>query len=157
MIKVQKKEAELDPGELVSSHDAGLVLDSMLPQDGTQPSHELDPLGNALYSYKFEDRINGIVVAEQDRKLPIDREDLLAVAFRLKSTERSWVFWMSPEHEENCDKYAELLNQANEGRVRIVEETKQYDTAKSAFMVWIRYYECEFELHPRFEYLRKEQ
>lgn len=157
MIKAQKKEAELDPGELVSSHDAGLVLDSMLPQDGTQQPHELDPLGNALYSYKFEDRINGIVVAKQDRKLPIDREDLLAVAFRLKSTERSWVFWMSPEHEENCKKYAELLNQANEGRVRIVEETKQYDTAKSAFMVWIRYYECEFELHPRFEYLRKEQ
>lgn len=157
MTKSSKLEPVMEPGELVGSRDAALFSEDMLPHDKQPDVHDLDPIGNALYSYKFENKLNGIVVAAQDQKLPIDREDLLNVAFRLKSVEKSWVFWMSPSHQEECEKYAELLNQANEGRVRIVEEIKQYDAAEHAFMVWIRYYVCEYELHPRFEYLRKEQ
>lgn len=140
-------------GQMVSAQDALLcespIADPLMAQGITST-------GNLTWEYHNLGTINGIPVAEGDASLAIDRDDLIDAAFTLKGTPRSKVFWMSPENEESIKLYDDLLEQQSNGKIRILEELKQYDTTKSAFMVWVRYDEVEWQLNPRFAYLREE-
>lgn len=143
-------------GQVVSVKEAGILTDSMLPGMQADVDTEISALGNALWSYKFEHKINGIPVAATDCNLPIDREDLLYVAFQLDTIPKSTIFWMSPEDEESIKAYDALLARVYNGSVIIVDELKQYDQTKGKFMVWIRYNEMQYSLHKRFTYLRED-
>lgn len=143
-------------GQVVSVKEAGILTDNMLPGMQADPDTEISALGNALWSYKFDHKINGIPVAATDCNLPIDREDLLYVAFQLDTIPKSTIFWMSPEDNESIEAYDALLARVYNGSVIIVDELKQYDQTKGKFMVWIRYNEMQYSLHKRFTYLRED-
>ena len=143
-------------GTLISAEEAELLLDSSLPGAEQDTESEVSPLGNALWSYKEEHRINGIKVASGDCGLPIDRDDVLNTAFQLVSVPKSLLLWLSPDDAEAIAKYDALLQQVYDGSVIIQDEIKQYDQTKGKFMVWIRYNEVSYKLHPRFQFLREE-
>ena len=145
---------EGDFGHVVSSQEAQLTDTPANSESST--TGVISDIGNALWYYHNEGTIRGIPVADNAVGLPIDREDLLDVAFILKRTPRSKIFWMSPEDEESIKLYDKLLSAQAEGRLVIIDELKQYDMNKCKFMVWLRYDELLFELNPRFEYLREE-
>jgi len=145
--------SDTDFGHVVPLEDTQLAEDPF--QDPAQQNTITD-IGNNLWSYHNEGRIHGIRVVDQDLGLPIDREDMLDVAFNLKRTPRSKIFWMSPEDEESIKLYDDLLAQQDANQIIIVDELKQYDTNKCKFMVWVRYDELSYELYPRFSYLREE-
>lgn len=147
---------DISYGQVVSPKEAGVLTDNMLPGRSVDSNDELSSLGNALWSYKFEHKINGIPVAAEDCNLPIDREDLLLIAFQLDSVPKSMIFWMSPEDSDSIKEYDDLLNRVYNGSVMIVDELKQYDQSKGKFMVWIRYNEMQYSLHKRFTYLRED-
>jgi len=146
--------SDADFGHVVSSQEAMLTDTPNQQQNST--SGVISDIGNALWYYHNEGTIRGIPVADDSIGLPIDREDLLDVAFILRRTPRSKIFWMSPEDEESIKLYDKLLNAQAEGRLVIIDELKQYDMNKCKFMVWLRYDELLYELNPRFEYLREE-
>lgn len=143
-------------GTIVSTKETELLLDSDLPKADSEEDSEISPLGNALWSYKEEHRINGIQVAPGDCGLPIDRDDVLNTAFQLVSVPKSLLLWLSPDDAEAIAKYDALLQQVYDGAVIIQDEIKQYDQTKGKFMVWIRYNEVSYKLHPRFQFLREE-
>jgi hypothetical protein len=109
-----------------------------------------------LWYYHNEGTIRGIPVADDAVGLPIDRDDMLDVAFILRRTPGFKLMWMSPDDEESMKTYNKLLAEQAAGRLVITEESKQYDMSKSKFMVWLRYEELLYELNPRFAYLREE-
>lgn len=146
--------SDADYGHVVSSEEALLTETPQSQENST--SGVISDIGNALWYYHNQGTIRGIPVADNSIGLPIDREDLLDVAFILRRTPRSKIFWMSPEDEESIKLYDKLLNAQAEGRLVIIDELKQYDMNKCKFMVWLRYDELLYELNPRFEYLREE-
>lgn len=143
-----------DYGKTVSAAEAFL---SDIPMQEEQQKRPIDSFANPLWMYQNTDRINGYLIDPSAKGLPIDREDLLESALYLDRRPRSLIFWMSPEDEESIAKYDELLDKQAKNEVIIVDELKQYDLGKSKFMVWIRYDEVCYKLHPRFEYLRENQ
>lgn len=145
--------AEDSFGQMVSAQDTQLA--STPVEEQTQSSGIVN-VGNLTWEYHNLGKINGIPVAAADMNLAVDRDDLIDAAFTLKGTPRSKIFWMSPDNEDSIKVYDELLERQANGEIRIMEELKQYDTTKSAFLVWVRYDEVEWELNPRFAYLREE-
>lgn len=142
-------------GQLSSIDDAVLIPDDVL-QETPETGDDSQNKGNALWLYFHEDKINGIPVAEEDRHLKIDKDELLAAAFMLDRRPKSVVLYMSPEDTESSDKYDELLKREYNGEIIIVDELKQFDMQKGRFIVWVRYDEVRYKLHPRFEYLRED-
>jgi len=147
-------ESEVDFGHVVSLREA--LLSEPPTEEQKKQENAITDIGNALWSYLNEGRIRGVPVADSDLALPIDRDDLLDVAFQLQRTPKSKIFWMSPEDEESIKLYDKMLSEQADGRIIIVDELKQYDANKCKFMVWVRYDELLFVLNPRFDYLREE-
>ena len=141
-------------GHMVSPQEA-LLAELPTGEDPAQ-SNGITNVGNLTWEYHNLGTLNGMPVADADQNLAIDRDDLIDAAFTLKGTPRSKVFWMSPDNEDSIKLYDALLERQARGEIRIMEELKQYDTTKSAFMVWVRYDEVEWQLNPRFAYLRVE-
>lgn len=142
-------------GKAVSMKDAAIMTPDMLPmgdpeQEGAVYSDDPD-----LWEYHEQHRIHGVPVAEEDRKAPIDKPDVLRMAFVEDVKPHSVILWMSPEDEESQRKYQEIMDMVYDHRARIISEDKQYDTTKNKFMVWIRYEELECRLHPRFQFLKE--
>lgn len=142
-----------DYGHMVSIDE---VMLSESPFKEEKAENQISTVGNELWSYHNEGRIHGIPVAENAVGLPIDRDDMLDVAFTLKRVPKSKIFWMSPEDGESIKLYDAMLAQQADGQLIIIDELKQYDTSKCKFMVWLRYDELSYELNPRFDYLREE-
>lgn len=144
-------------GAVQSGDDATVAaMPGVLEQDEGFTAPGIDNTGNALWSYLNENKINGYVVAEKYRGLKIDRDDMLAVAFRPEITPRSALFRLCPENKEDNEAYEKLLKGTAEGTIDIVDETCQFDAAKSSYLVWVRYKEVQYVLHPRFNYLLEE-
>lgn len=116
----------------------------------------LENQGNVLWSYQNEGRIYGIPVDTEHRGLKIDTDDAVLTYFELVRRPRVMLLLMNTETEEALGKYNKLLDAVADGRAEIVEESRQFDPAKSAFLVWIRYNELSFRLNPRFNYLLEE-
>jgi ribosomal protein L25 (general stress protein Ctc) len=155
--------SELYPG-LTSTKDAVLLTEEDIPWDEKQAERELDKnkkqtivasTGDALWAYRNEGKINGVVVRESDRNLNVERDDQLQQAFQPHNVPHSEVFWLSPDDTESIEKYNQLLQRVYDGTAIIVDEQKQYDTAKGKFMVWIRWDEVWYELNPRHSYLKE--
>lgn len=140
-------------GRTVSAADAALA-DSPIKDE--QPKNVIDGSANLLWMYQNTGTINGTPIDSSALGLPIDRPDLLEAALYLNRKPKSAIFWMSPEDTDSIEKYDQLLEDQFNGKVLIVEELKQYDQSKSKFMVWVRYDELCYMLHPRFAYLREE-
>ena len=60
-------------------------------------------------------------------------------------------FWRGTQAE-----YDAILDRAYKGEIILVDEIKQFDAANSCFLVFVRYDEVMYKLHPRFNYLRGE-
>lgn len=112
--------------------------------------------GNVLWSYHNENRLNGVPVADEDRGLKIDDEGMLGSVFVLCRTLRSMMLYLSPDGGEGVDRYNDLLDKINDGRAEIIDEIRQWDQDNSRFVLWVRYNDLEYRLHPRFSYLREE-
>ena len=140
-------------GQMVSLNDAFLAD---LPGASAAVNQVAADAGDAVWEYHELGRINNIPVADSDKNLPIEREDIIDAAFTLKRIPRSKVFWMSPEDTDSIKLYDDLLAQQTDGRIQIIEESKQYDPNKGKFIVWLRYDETMIELKPRYAYLREE-
>ena len=138
---------------MVSIND---VLLADLPGAAPVTNQVVADVGDAVWEYHELGRINNIPVADSDLNLPIDSEATLDAAFTLKRIPRSKVFWMSPEDEDSIKLYDDLLAQQTDGKIQIIEESKQYDPNKGKFIVWLRYDETVIELKPRYAYLREE-
>lgn len=104
--------------------------------------------------YMNKGTINGVPVAEADRCAKVDSEALLDQAFILDRKPRSSIFRLSPDRPEELAAYDELLALVYGGKAIIVDETKQFDTANGCFLVWVRYDELCYMLHPRYGYLK---
>ena len=140
-------------GTLGSVEDAAAL--SMDEQEEQQPY--IDTVGNSLWDYQHEGRINGVPVFEGDRDLKIDRDDMLAAAFTLYRTPRSLLLYLAPGDDDKGNaKYSELLLAAADGSVEIIDELRQWDAGSNRFVLWVRYDELEYRLHPRFAFLREE-
>lgn len=146
--------SDIDFGHMVSIEEAMLAEEP--PQNENYTSGVISDIGNPLWYYINEGTIRGIPVADDAIGLPIDRDELLDVAFILRRTPRSKIFWMSPEDADSIKMYDKLLTEQAEGKLVIIDELKQYDQSKCKFMVWLRYDELLYELNPRFAYLREE-
>lgn len=147
-----------DYGQVVSAKDTALLQDEMLPQNGT--NSEVDELSigaalNPLWFYHKEGTINGVPVADEDRDLPILSDAQLMSAFELNRTSKSVVLWLSPHEKEYNELYNRILAMQDKGAAVVTEETKQYDQTKSMFMVWVKYTELKYKLHPRYNYLKE--
>ena len=140
-------------GRTVSIEDVQLAE---IPVPDEREQHTVDPYANPLWWYQQTGTINGIPVDPSAQNLPINKQDLLESALVLNRRPKSAIFWMSPDDKEAIEQYDKLLDDQFNGKILIVEETKQYDPNKSKFMVWVRYDELCYMLHPRFEYLREE-
>jgi len=142
----------------ISAAGARLLTEDDLPgrekeDDGSIKLSNSD----ALWSYREEHKIQNVQVKQSDCNLPIADDETLAKAFRLSTVPHSEMFWLSPEDTEALEKYNQIIQAAYDGKVIIVDEQKQYDQSKGKFMVWLRYDEVGWELHPRFEFIREER
>lgn len=142
---------------LVSARDATLLTEEDLPGYKKEDENTIVASnGEALWAYRNEGKINGVVVQESDLNLAVDSDDLIQRAFRPQFIPHSVIFWMSPDETQQNADYEKLLRDVYDGRAIIRDEQKQYDNAKAKFMVWIRYDEVHYELHPRYSYLKEE-
>lgn len=142
----------------ISAAQARLLTEDDLP--GREKEDEGDvKLSNSdnLWAYRSEHQIQNVQVRQSDWDLPIADDETLAKAFRLHSVPHSEMFWMSPDDEESMAKYNQILQAAYDGKIIIVDEQKQYDQSKGKFLVWLRYDEVAWELHPRYEFIREER
>ena len=145
----------IDFGQLTGMDEADLLHEDDLPRpEPPEQSSAISAEATPLWEYLTQNTIGGIQVEEGSRGLQINSSDLLMVAMQLKQVPKVFVCWLSPEDEAGKKAYSDLLAMAGERRIFIDEETRQYDTAKSAYMVFVRYSEVSYVLHPRFEYLR---
>lgn len=147
-----------DYGKVISASDANLLQDAMLPTANV--NEETDELSvgaalNALWFYHKEGTINGVPVAEEDRDLPITSDAQLMSAFELDKKTRSVLLWLGPHEKESNECYNKILELQDKGAAVINEETKQYDPAKCLFIVWVKYTQFKYKLHPRYNYLRE--
>lgn len=149
-------------GHLDGMDDTQLAgLEAMKLVDKGDPGRKdtdivLQDQGNLLWSYMNEGRIYGVPVAQEHRGLKLDTDEMVANAFELVRRPRSMVLLINTEAAEDQRKYEELLDAVADGRAEIVDELKQFDPAKSAFLTWVRYNELVFRLHPRYSYLLEE-
>lgn len=149
-------------GQLDGMDDTQLAgIEAMRLADKGNPERKeaditLPDQGNLLWSYINEGRIYGVPVVREHQGLKLDTDELVANAFELIRRPRSMVLLINTEATEDQDKYNALLDAVADGRVEIVDELKQFDPAKSAFLTWVRYNELSFRLHPRYSYLLEE-
>ena len=99
-------------GELVSAGDVNLICYEDLPgldidQDDKNKKNVVTAYtGDALFAYREENKINGIIVNDADRDLPVERDDQLQQAFRLHQIPHSEILRLPADNE----KYNQLLH-----------------------------------------------
>lgn len=146
-------------GELVSPDDVELICDEDLPGlDDDEEQNKGDGrtvtayTGDALFAYREENKINNIIVKEEDRDLPIEKDEEVQRYFRPAYKPHSEIMRLPADN----DKYNQLLQDVYDGKAIIVDEQKQFDAAKGEFIVWIRWDSVCYEVSPRYAYLKKE-
>ena len=145
-------------GELISPEDVVLINDEDLPGlDDEKIKKDKNTVtaynGDVLFAYREENKINGVVVNEADRDLPVERDDQIQQAFRLHHVPHSEILRLPADNE----KYNQLLQDVYDGKAIIVDEQKQFDAAKGEFIVWIRWDSVCYELSPRYAYLKEDK
>ena len=150
-----KKAVSINLGEMVGIDDTALTLPDTLP--GNSEIHEDfgSDAGDALWWFMNKGTINGVPVADVDRSAKVDSDKLLQEAFILERVPHSEMFKMSPDNADELARYDELLKKVYEGKALIVDETKQFCPDKGYFLVWMRYDELRYVLHPRYAYLKE--
>lgn len=148
-------------GQLDGMDDTKLAgMDAMRLADAAEGEQQdairLSDQGDLLWSYQNEGRIYGVPVVKEHQGLKLDTDDAVVRVFELVRRPKSMILLMNADTAESQEKYDRLLDDVYDGRAEIVDETKQFDPAKSAFLVWVRYNELSFRLNPRFSYLLEE-
>ena len=139
-------------GELVSPDDVELICDEDLPGLGDDEEQNKGDgrtvtayTGDALFAYREENKINNIIVKEEDRDLPIEKDEEVQRYFRPAYKPHSEIMRLPADN----DKYNQLLQDAADAGVEI-------EIAKGEFIVWIRWDSVCYEVSPRYAYLKKE-
>lgn len=144
-------------GHLVGPEDAAVQGYDDMPMPGmAQDERITEMVESPLWDYMNTGKLNGIPVNSMDLGLKIDSDDMVQAAFQLERVPRSLLLYMSPDDPESIRKYDEVMERAYRGEVMLVDEQKQFDPSKGKFIVWLRYDEVQYALHPRFQYLREE-
>lgn len=144
-----------DYGQLYAPEDSPVMTPGDVPSLGDADTGGRFDSG-VLWSYLNEGRLNGVPVNPADVGLKIDNEDMLQTAFVLRRTPQNLLIYLGPDDKESQEKYEEILRKAYAGEAEILDEQRQFDPAKGRFVVWLRYDIIQYELHPRFRYLREE-
>lgn len=144
------KERSLFFGNVSAVSDTNIMQE---PPSVPPSASRKDLSGEAMYEYLHNGTLDGISVALADRNLPFDSEEEMRDALQLVRREKVFLEWLSPDTGK--DKYAELLERANNGEIIIEDQTLQYDAGKSAFMALVRYCEVEHVLSPRYNFIRE--
>ena len=144
-------------GELVAPEDVELINDEDLPGLGDDEQNKNNTVtaynGDVLFAYREENKINGVIVQEDDRDLPIEKDEEVQRYFRPKHTPHSEILRLPADNE----KYNQLLQDVYDGKAIIVDEQKQFDAAKGEFIVWIRWDSVCYEVSPRYAYLKEDK
>ena len=139
-------------GYMTAPTDADVLVEE---RDDDAAQQAVDGTGSLLWGYQHDGRLYGVNVAKNDLALKIDSDSLLSIAFSLIRTTRSEVLYISPDGGKGNDRYDELLDGVNDGRIEIIDELRNWDQERSRFVLWLRYNELEYRLNPRFDYLRE--
>lgn len=142
-------------GNLTSAEDVLLEYTDIGSPEPV-PATTTPGAGNALWMYQHEGLINGIPVERASAGLSIESDEMLYTAFVLDRKPCSVVIELKPKDKEGQAEYDAILDRAYKGEIILVDEIKQFDAANSCFLVFVRYDEVMYKLHPRFNYLRGE-
>lgn len=154
-----KRKANNEYGELVSIADTTVRMKGEVDEteDGSNVVNTgSSEVGNVLWEYQKLGRIYGIPVNKEHVGLGITSEDMLFMMFKLSAKPGLLLLSMSPEDAESKKKYDSLLERVYDGSVRILEESRQFDATSCRFIVWIKYEELQYDLHPRYKYMAEE-
>lgn len=145
-------------GELVSVE----ITDASRPDENQNATEDISfvgeqAVGNLLWEYQKEGRIGGVPVEDDCKGLDVNTDEMLQAVFMLKSRPRLLLETLLPGKPESRTAYDELMEKVYNGEARIVDETRQYDQNLGGYVVWVRYDEITYALHPRFKYLKDER
>lgn len=142
-----------DFGELINPNQATLLNQDDLPEW----AHEFAPVdaNNPLWEYVTLGTIDGYRVAEDAKGLPIESAERLQTALVPVLTPDSEILVISADDKAGLDRYNELKRKEAAKELVVLSEASQYDSSKSAYIVWIKYSYVEYRLAPRFEYLKE--
>lgn len=133
------------------------IDDIQLDQEDSKNSVFVDgDQSGALWEYHEQGTINGVPVQDSDKGLAVDAVGDLQRCFVLRSEPCAEVLRIAPNDAEGLARYNELLKQRANGSIVIEEESKHFDAATSAFVVWIQYSKVYYALHPRFAFMRQD-
>ena len=62
-----------------------------------------------------------------------------------------------PHIGKPIEEYTKIQEDAYNGKVMILEESRQYDSTTQRFMLWLRYDIIYYALSDRYEYLRESE
>ena len=125
-----------------------------LPQGSEVDGAYVNP-ANPLWEYVTLGTIEGFKVSDDAQGLPIESQDMLMTALKPVMTPGSELLVVSPDNDAGLKRYNELRQMEADKTIIILNETTQYDTGKSGYIVWIRYAYVEYRLEPRFAFLRE--
>ena len=132
-------------GEMLSPADGALPVESGVPWgSGKPPSKET----NLLWEYRVKGTVCGFPVEDAARNLSVSSDEELMSALETRKREHVKVFWLSPE--SGVDEYEEILARCNDGTSILEERSLQYDQAKSAYMVFLRYSDVSYTVSDRY-------
>lgn len=138
-------------GNICSARDTGLAPEPPTQADDAVAQAFND--GESLWCYHNTNKINGIPVSPEATALPIDSEELLQAALVLQRRPKSAVMFITAEDTE-VSAYQQLLDRVSRCEVEVIDELREFDAQHSRFIIWVRYNELQYVLHPRFEYLK---
>lgn len=150
-------DVNIEYGKLTSVQEASLMSTADIALQGTDGDADSVPgEGNSLWLYQTQGRIYGIPVEDSARSLKIDSDEMLDTVFQLDRRPKSLLLALAPGEQSALDEYDRLLDKVYNGTASILSEDRQFDQVNGRFIVWVRYEELKYVLHPRFSYLREE-
>lgn len=111
-------------------------------------------MSDALLVYRRQGLVDGVPVHDNAKDLLVDSQDQLRRALMLDQQIFTFLQWISPDTPQDKRLQYDLIQQrAIKGQYNIIEQIKQYDPSKSAFIVFVKYAKLTYTLNPRFQHL----
>ena len=132
--------------EMLDQDDLPKIAPDALPQDPNNP----------LWEYITFGTIDGYKVADEAQGLPIESVEQLQAVLVPKLSPASEILVISADDPKGIERYNELRKMEADKQIVITSEASQYDTARSAYITWIKYSHVEYKLAPRYAYLKEE-
>lgn len=135
----------LGPADITIQRDSGEHI--------SQPGLSVD-MSQLLLTYRRQGTVDGVPVQDNARQLLVRSQQQLRKALRIQQQLYTFLQWISPDTPQQIRlQYDTIQQKALKGQYSIIQQIKQYDPAKSAFIVFVKYAKLTYTLNPRFEHL----